>query len=55
MRKEICSQTTEGYFIKHVSLHVLEDIFFPIMNEIFQEKNVSEFLEESVQTHRGTK
>ena len=40
-----CSQTKERYFTKHVALHALEDIFFPIMNEIFDDKKVHRLTE----------
>jgi hypothetical protein len=55
IRKEVLSQTQEGYIIKHVTLHVLRDIYFLIMNEIFHDKNVQVFLEENAQAKLGIK
>jgi len=40
---------------KHVSLLIVRDIIFPIMNEIFHGKNVSEFPQENSPTKRGIK
>ena len=39
------SHVSKPYFIEHDSMQVLGDMFFPIMNEVFCDKTVHEFLE----------